>query len=210
MTIQLKICGLTEEQNVYNIIQAAKPDYLGFIFYKHSSRFVENQITPETVKSLPDDIDKTGVFVNSSLANILNVADKYGLDTLQLHGDESPEFCANCKSHDYTVIKVFGVGKALNISLMNKYSEVCDYFLFDTAGAYRGGNGEKFNWMLLNEYALDKPYFLSGGIAPEDVEILRSIEDPKFYGIDINSRFEIEPGIKDVNKIEEFSNQIKK
>ena len=210
MTIKLKICGLTEEQNIYNIIQAVKADYLGFIFYEHSSRFVKNQLTPETVKSLPDDLNKTGVFVNSSLADVLNVAEKYGLDTLQLHGDESPAFCANCKSRNYTIIKVFGVGETLNISLMNKYSEVCDYFLFDTAGRHKGGNGEKFDWKLLNDYNLDKPYFLSGGIAPEDVETIRSITAPGFCGIDINSRFEIKPGIKDVKKIEEFSNQLKK
>jgi len=208
--MELKICGLTDEQNIYNIIQTVKFDYLGFIFHKYSSRFVKKQLTPETIKRLPDDLKKTGVFVNSALADTLNVAEAYGLDTLQLHGDESPAFCASCKSRDYTVIKVFSIGKALNISLMDKYSEVCDYFLFDTAGTYKGGNGKKFNWMLLNEYTLEKPYFLSGGIAPEDVETIRSIKDPKFSGIDINSRFEVKPGIKDVNKIEKFSNQIKK
>ena len=208
--MELKICGLTEEQNIHDIIQAVKPDYLGFIFYKHSSRYVENQLAMETVKSLPDDIHKTGVFVNSPLASVLKIASEYGLDTLQLHGDETPAFCANCKARLYNVIKVISIGKSLDVSLMKQYSEACDYFLFDTAGEYKGGNGEKFNWRLLNEYTLDKPYFLSGGIAPEDAETIRSIKDPKFFGIDINSRFEVKPGIKDIKKIEEFSNRIKK
>jgi phosphoribosylanthranilate isomerase len=207
--MKLKVCGLTDKNNILEMIQEVNPDYLGFIFYEPSPRFVEKRLDSLFVKSLPGDINKTGVFVNSSREYILERSEKYGLKTLQLHGNEDPGFCSQMKSMGYEIIKVFRISESIDISFMQTYQEACDLILFDTAGKYKGGNGLKFNWELLNEYTLDQPYFLSGGISPGDEGIIRSIHDNRLFGVDINSRFELEKGYKNVLKIKQFSNAIK-
>lgn len=207
--MKLKVCGLTDAQNIREILKISTPDYLGFIFYEHSSRYMPDRLKPEDVQSLPEDIQKTGVFVNSPVNQINKMAKVYGLDALQLHGEESPEVCEQLQSLSFTIIKAFRIGESLDNAQLKKYSEVCDYFLFDTAGRYKGGNGKKFNWSILSSYSLDKPYFLSGGIKPEDAVLIAGIRDIRLFGIDVNSGFESTPGIKEASKIQKFNTQLK-
>ncbi len=208
--MKLKVCGLTNAQNIREILKISTPDYLGFIFYEHSSRFMPDRLKPEDVQSLPGDIQKTGVFVNSTVSHINKVAKAYGLNVLQLHGEESPAECERLQSLGFTIIKAFRIENSFDNNQLKKYSDVCDYFLFDTAGRYKGGNGKKFNWDILSSYSLDKPYFLSGGIKPEDASLVAGISDIRLFGIDVNSGFESEPGIKVAAKIQEFNTNLKK
>lgn len=207
--MKLKVCGLTDKQNILEIIRDIHPDYMGFIFYEHSSRFVDNKLEPEYVKTLPDAINKTGVFVDAPGEYILERAKQYGLNTLQMHGNETPGFCRRFIDEGYEVIKVFNIHETFDISTMNEYGESCDYFLFDTAGKYKGGTGVKFNWDMLRQYPLNKPYFLSGGVAPGDEANIKSIKDHRFYAVDINSRFEISKGIKNADQVKQFYNTLK-
>ena len=208
--MKLKVCGLTNAQNIREILKVSTPDYLGFIFYERSSRYMPDRLKPEDVQALPGDIKKTGVFVNSSVNHIIKMAKVYGLHALQLHGEESPEECEHLQSSGLTIIKAFRIGASFDNFLLKKYSHVCDYFLFDTAGRHKGGNGKKFNWDMLSSYSLNKPYFLSGGIKPEDASLVAGIKDVHLFGIDVNSGFESEPGIKVPSKIQEFTAQLKK
>jgi phosphoribosylanthranilate isomerase len=206
--MKLKVCGMTDKENIREILTDIQPDYMGFIFYALSSRFVENKLDPEYVKSLPDGIHKTGVFVDASEDYINDCARQYGLRTLQLHGNENPDFCRHFLEQGYEVIKVFHIYQSFDISMMNAYRDACDFFLFDRAGKYKGGNGVKFNWDILHQYTLQKPYFLSGGITPEDGPNITAIKDKRLYAVDINSRFEIDKGIKNADHIKKFYNKI--
>jgi len=208
--MKLKVCGLTNAQNIREILKVSPPDYLGFIFYEHSSRYMPALLNPEEVQTLPGEIKKTGVFVNSSVNHIIKMAKVYGLHALQLHGEESPEECERLQSLGLTIIKAFRIGASFDNVLLKKYLNVCDYFLFDTAGLCKGGNGKKFNWNILGSYSLNKPYFLSGGIKPEDAALISGINDHRLYGIDVNSGFETEPGIKVPSGIQKFTTQLKK
>lgn len=208
--MKLKVCGLTNAQNIREILKVSAPDYLGFIFYEHSSRYMPDRLKPEDVQELPRNTQKTGVFVNSSVNHITKMARAYGLHALQLHGEESPEECEQLQSLGLTIIKAFRIGASFDNFLLKKYSAVCDYFLFDTAGCHKGGNGKKFNWNILSSYSLNKPYFLSGGIKPEDASLVTGIRDVRLFGIDVNSGFECEPGIKAPSKLQEFTTQLKK
>jgi len=182
---------------------ALQPDYLGFIFYEKSKRNFNGAI-PEISES----IKKTGVFVNATIDFILEKVDRYNLNTVQLHGDESPEFCKELINNQIEVIKVFSVGDNFDFKVIHSYNEVCDYFLFDTKGKERGGNGITFNWNLLQNYSGSKPYFLSGGIGLEEVEdlkyFLKSASSKYCYAIDVNSKFEMESGLKNIEKLKCF------
>jgi phosphoribosylanthranilate isomerase len=207
--MKLKVCGLTDRDNIQRIIRDVSPEYMGFIFYEPSPRYVKYKLDPAFVKSLPDNIRKTGVFVNASIEYMVENGKLYGLNTLQMHGKENPESCRQMGELGYEIIKVFNIDRAFDISAIKVYDGVCDHFLFDTAGKYQGGNGKKFNWDILEQYTLEKSYFLSGGIGPEDVGLIRSIADKKLYGVDINSLFEINKGIKDTQKVNQFSHALK-
>lgn len=189
-----------------NIKQVAElqPDYLGFIFYHRSKRNFDG-IIPE----ISSKIKKTGVFVDESLEFILKKVKKYNLQAVQLHGDESPELCKELKlNKDMEVIKVFSVGESFDFEVLNKYEEVSDYFLFDTKGKEKGGNGSVFNWELLNGYKSKKPFFLSGGIGMKELGVIQNFLKSKAskycFALDLNSKFELEPGVKDVKKLEKF------
>ena len=155
---------------------------------------------------LPNTIKKTGVFVNASLDYIKDIATQHQLQTLQLHGSESPDFCQKLKTTELEIIKAFGVGSNFDFSVLKPYESVCDYFLFDTKGELPGGNGSSFEWSLLRDYPATKPFFLSGGIGPKDQDAISSIINLNLpiYGIDINSKFEIEPGQKNIEQIKQF------
>lgn len=179
-------------------------DFMGMIFYDKSPRFV-NDLNER-------DIDfskkRVGVFVNASREYILQMKEKYKLDMIQLHGDESPEFCASLRNH-IPVMKVFCIENSSDFESTKRYEDSCDYFLFDTKTPYRGGSGEKFDWTILNEYGGSIPFFLSGGISFDDSESIKKISHTKLSGIDINSRFEIKPGLKNIDLINRFIKALK-
>jgi phosphoribosylanthranilate isomerase len=203
MKYKLKVCGMKYADNIREVA-ALRPDYMGFIFYEGSKRFVGNMLDEDLLNSLKD-IKKVGVFVNESFENIVNLQAKYGFDFIQLHGDESPEFCLGLDAFGLPVIKAFNVDHDFDFSKLKGYKDHnCAYFLFDARTEQYGGSGKKFNWKLLEKYDNELPFFLSGGITPEDFEEINKLKGLNVHAIDINSRFETAPGIKDVVKIKNF------
>lgn len=208
----MKICGMLHPDNMLEVA-ALGPDYLGFIFFKGSKRYAGG-LDPEVVKALPQGIQRTGVFVNEEAETVLDLVLVYGLNAVQLHGAESPEYCWDLAQSvkaiqpECKLIKAFGVNADFDFQQLEAYQGRVDYFLFDTQTPAHGGSGKKFDWGLLDKYSLDVPYFLSGGIGPESVEELNKISDPRCYAIDVNSRFELEPGLKDAGKLIEFINRL--
>ncbi len=208
--MKLKICGMKYQENLIEVA-TLQPDYLGFILYEKSSRFFNGSI-PE----LPDSIKKVGVFVDASSEEILDKIKQYHLQVIQLHGEESPEFCFKLKQatsgQNVEIIKVFSLEGDFNFKLLKPYETVCDYYLFDTKGKLPGGNGFKFDWEILKNYPNTKPYFLSGGIGLEDIENIKEFlvmpASQYCYAIDVNSQFELEPGLKDVEKLKSFVTEL--
>jgi len=204
--MKLKICGMKFENNIIDVAEM-QPDYLGFIFYENSKRNF-NGIIPE----IPESIKKIGVFVNTKLDFIVDKIEKYNLQGVQLHGDESPELCASLKEYDVIVIKVFSIKNQFNFSLLDPYEDVCDYYLFDTKGKQPGGNGYPFNWNVLKKYKSNKSYFLSGGIGPNELDalllFLKRPESDLCCTLDLNSKFETASGIKDIKSLKNFKHQL--
>lgn len=184
-------------------------DYAGFIFYHKSPRFVENKIDPLQLKALTS-IQKVGVFVNESKETILQKVDEYGLNMVQLHGDEAPGFCMLLKEK-VEVVKAFRVkGDESLAEILMPYEGAADYFLFDTKAQEYGGTGKKFDWSVLENAAISKPYFLSGGIGSsgmKQVKLFTAAND--VFSLDLNSRFETAPGVKDIDAIREFCRNLK-
>ena len=178
------------------------PDYMGFIFYEKSLRFFEGNL-PE----LPNSVQKVGVFVNAPISDILQKIKKYNLQLVQLHGNESPEICEILKIIDIQVIKVFSVDDNFNFETLAPYETVCDYFLFDTKGENQGGNGTTFNWEILQNYPSKKPFFLSGGIGLEQIKRIKELNLP-IYAIDVNSKFETKPGLKNTLLLKQLQHEI--
>jgi|SRR6185312_2257922 len=208
--MKIKVCG-NRQLDQLKELENIGIDYAGLIFYPQSPRYVLKKITGKEVRDLNLSIPKVGVFVNASEEEIILQVEDFGLDMVQLHGDETASFCSRI-SNRIKVIKAFRIlDVEANIDwLVKEYEEVCDYYLFDKANAgLYGGTGEKFNWNLLENSMIGKPFFLSGGISSEDAEALKTFHHPFFYGVDVNSRFEIEPGIKDMTLIKEFVRQLK-
>ena len=194
---------MKETENIKEI-SALQPDYLGFIFWEKSKRNMTLDVIPE----LPETIKKVGVFVDASIQEIAAKINQYQLDVIQLHGNESVIFCRNVKKLGVEVIKVFSMNSNFNFSLVKEYVLAVDYFLFDTKGKLPGGNGVTFDWKILENYHCDTPYFLSGGIGTTEIdglkEFLKSPAAKKCYAIDVNSRFEKKPGIKNKIKLQKF------
>jgi len=196
--MKIKVCGLKDPENI-EAIAALAPDYMGFIFYAKSPRFAADpQI--EILNNIPGYVYKTAVFVNENADTISALINKYNFDAIQLHGSEHPDFCASFKE-SVTVIKAFGVNKDFNFDDLNPYIDKVDYFLFDTKTDGYGGSGMSFDWSVLNKYKLEIPFFLSGGLSMENLEEVKKIEHPQFYGIDLNSKFEISPGLKNIEML---------
>ena len=213
--MKIKVCGMRDTENISELVKL-KPDYIGFIFYDKSKRFVTN--FPEV--EIPSEIKKVGVFVNESIGKVIEILEENKLDAVQLHGNETPEYCNQLRhselvseSHPIEILKAFSVDNDFDFSKTEPYQKVCDFLLFDTKGNDYGGNGVKFNWQVLDNYKGTTPFLLSGGITKNDVQalfsFLRRQESKKCIGIDINSGFEIEPALKNIEEIKEFKQNLK-
>ena len=200
----LKVCGMRDKNNISDLIEI-QPDFIGLIFHEKSPRNVEIH----TKTSIPSDIGTVGVFVNETEGFVLDKINEFDLKYIQLHGSESPHFCKNIKRLNRKVIKAFNIHPEFDFSELEEYEPYSDYFLFDAFGKNAGGNGITFDWNLLDNYKGDTPFFLSGGIDAEMAENLRTINHPMYKGVDVNSKFEIKPGLKNIEKIKLFKEQIK-
>lgn len=194
----IKVCGITEQDQLNQISEFV--DMTGMIFYPRSPRFLANYIEGNAS-------NRVGVFVNETEEAIRKIADEHKLVVIQLHGSESPELCSALKT-DFKVIKAFGIDETFDFETLNNYSNV-DHFLFDTQTKDHGGSGKQFNWQLLDKYTLNIPFLLSGGIGPEHISEVMNFSHPQFAGIDLNSKFEIQPGIKDIQKLKDFTNELR-
>lgn len=201
--LKLKICGMK-----HNVAEVAnlQPDYLGFIFYDGSPRNFTTQL-PE----LPSELKKVGVFVNASEAFISEKIKTHSLDVIQLHGDESPEFCKNISNMSAVEVwKVFSIKDSFDFSTLTAYELFVDKFLFDTKGKEKGGNGYTFDWTILKEYPSKIPFILSGGIGLDQLEALKEIQKTELpiYAVDVNSRFESQPGLKNTTDLKKFKDEL--
>ncbi len=204
----VKVCGMTDIDNLQAIAKA-KPDYFGFIFYEKSPRFI-------TIETLPDfkSIDKIGVFVNASYDFITENQKQYQLDGVQLHGDEDISYVKALKEklpQDFKIFKAISVENASDFKAISSYENYVDMIVLDTKTKLKGGSGEQFDWDLLDYYKAEIPFLLSGGISAEDINNLIQVEKKhtKMIGVDINSRFELKAGLKDVDKVNTFVNTLK-
>lgn len=205
--MKLKICGLKHSDNIRQVAEQ-NPDFMGFIFYNKSPRFLNDKKLVTVLKEIPHSILKTGVFVNEDPLKMKEIISTYGLNAVQLHGSESPELCDQFKAMGLKVIKAFGIQEASNFAQTKKYDTSCDYFLFDTKTKKHGGSGESFDWTLLKFYNGNTPFLLSGGIGIDDLDEIQKISHPSFAGIDVNSGFEIEPGLKDIGLIQRLNTKL--
>jgi len=221
-SLRIKICGMKKAENIRKVA-ALHPDYLGFIFYEKSPRNFQGEIP-----GIDPNIKKTGVFVNASVNFIIAKVEKYKFQAIQLHGNETPEFCAELKvalneaksfknSASTEIIKVFSIKDEFDFNRLNAFEGKVDYFLFDSKGKNKGGNGITFNWEILKDYPSSTPFFLSGGIGLEEVgqiaefqTYLQKIGKGKLLvAIDVNSRFEVEPGVKNIEDLALFRKKLK-
>jgi phosphoribosylanthranilate isomerase len=211
--MRIKVCGMTKAEQVLQLDELGV-EFAGFIFYPKSPRYVLSHMSKEQLKKLKGKhINKVGVFVNTPVEEVLQLVDACGLYLVQLHGDENPRYCEQIANY-VTVVKAFRLREGEDILWRAKdYQDAADMFLFDTEGAGYGGTGKKFNWDILKGGNVRKPFFLSGGIQPEDVELLKAFEQESvakdLFAIDINSKFELAPGLKDMNKIQAFVKALK-
>lgn len=206
--MKIKICGLKEPENISDIA-SLQPDMMGFIFYPKSKRYVGDNFDSTILSTIPKTICKVGVFVNESIENVLNTANRFQLDAIQLHGDESKEYCSIIRSNGYDIIKAISVQDSLDLNILHSYVSSVDYFLFDTGTKDYGGSGQQFNWEILKDYDLETPFILSGGLGTENISAILSFHHPKCIGVDANSRLEDSPGIKNIELTQSFINSIK-
>lgn len=210
-SLEIKVCGITDINQAI-ALEAMRVDYIGFIFYAPSKRYVLNALTLEELKSYkPLRAKKVGVFVNEPIDSLCAIVEAAGLDLVQLHGDEDETYCAEVKNKlgaQVQLVKVFRVGDKM--PAIESFNEVADYYLFDTDSKMYGGTGAHFNWELLKGNEISKPYFLSGGIGPNDVQGIEVMKQTKagktLAALDINSQFEEAPGVKNLEKIKTFIN----
>jgi phosphoribosylanthranilate isomerase len=215
--MNIKVCGITQFKQLQQL-DGLNIDYAGIIFVKDSPRYVGDLLDKEAVKNADFDLKKVGVFKDPDLIDVIDAIDDYGLDVVQLHGNESPELCDDLSSQA-EVIKVFSIDETVTDidALVANYDGVCDYYLFDTkdllpnssegggAKEQTGGTGKQFDWEILRKAKIEKPFFISGGISLDDVEKIRKFKHLDFLGVDINSQFEKEPGVKDMGKVLAFA-----
>lgn len=195
----VKVCGLRVPEQIREL--DGQVDLLGFNFYASSSRYCKDSLV-YSAKS-----KRTGVFVNATLDEIRERAYAENLQIIQLHGDESPKLCSQLAA-EFEIIKVFRIKEKIDNPLIDRYKPYVTYVLFDTYCDNYGGSGKQFKWSILNEYKGKVPFLLSGGIGPESIEDLKKIKHPLLAGVDINSRFESEPGIKNIEQIIKFKNEL--
>lgn len=196
--MKIKICGLRDQQNIKDIDSEAI-DFIGFIFFEQSPRYVGKSFQmPKTSKL------KVGVFVNETAENILKFRNQYDLDCIQLHGNETVELCKELKEKGCKIIKAFGVSDSFSFQKCTDYELYTDLFLFDNATANYGGSGQLFSWELLANYQGNLPFLLSGGLGLEQMNELKKFTHPKLYGYDFNSALEIAPAYKDIQKVQKL------
>jgi len=204
--MKIKVCGMKFPENI-RAVTALQPDYIGLIFYPHSPRFVGYEPNEE-LTGLRSPAKKVGVFVDKDFSTIKSIIQLYQLDAVQLHGNESAETCAALRE-TVEVIKAFGVDENFDFHQLKNYENKVDYFLFDTKTVVYGGSGKIFDWHVLENYTLNIPFFISGGLSNENIRSVFQFKHPAFYGLDLNSRFEDEPGLKNIKKLEEAFGLIK-
>lgn len=201
--MKIKVCGMRVLENIQQLSKL-DIDFIGLIFYTKSPRACDpKSINWEEIKKIQKEF--VGVFVNEDIENLLSIVKGSPIKTLQLHGTESPEYCRRLKLKGYKIIKAFGIGQDFNWQYCKEYMKDVDYFLFDTQSNNHGGTGKKFDWKVMTNYPFNKPFFLSGGISLEDLSTLLNIELNMMLGVDVNSRFEIEPGLKNIDDINIFT-----
>ncbi|WP_395625475.1 phosphoribosylanthranilate isomerase [Daejeonella sp.] len=214
--MKIKVCGMRDPEN---IVQLAKlnPDYLGLIFYRPSKRFVSNP-DKDVLNSLPKSIKLVGVFVDEEIGEVLNKVKEYDLSAVQLHGSESPIYCQQLKKElsirmsfkKIDLLKAFGLSTSFDFAVLKPFADAVDYFLFDTKTTEHGGSGLTFDWQILRAYTEEKPFFLSGGLAPENIKEIHDLAFDQLYGLDLNSRFESAPGLKDIESLQSTFEFIRK
>ncbi len=207
--LKIKICGLRDPRNIGEIA-GTSPDFMGFVFYPKSPRYAGHTDPVALRRKIPGDIIKTGVFVDEDPVKLSDICREFEISAVQLHGSETPDYCRKVRSAGFITIKAFGVSSYTASGLTEKYSDCCDYFLFDTLTKSHGGSGRRFNWDTLHGIRPSRPYFLSGGIGIDSIDYLKNFDEENLFGIDINSRFELSPGVKDVKLITKFINEIRK
>lgn len=209
--MRIKVCGMTRMAQLKELEEIGA-DFAGLIFYSRSPRCVlKSELNPAYLKRERSTINKVGVFVNESVELVLKAVDEWKLDMVQLHGDETPRYCEQVSNHVNTV-KAFRIGADSNVPYkVHPFMEAVDLFLFDSLGKQYGGTGEQFDWNLLKKANLQKPYFLSGGLGMEDLKRVQDFaaSEKNFFSLDVNSRFELSPGVKDMAKLKDFIRSIK-
>ncbi len=206
--MQLKICGMKYPENIAEVA-GLQPDYLGFIFYENSPRDFTREMP-----TLNQNIKKVGVFVNASAEKIQEKITAFSLDCIQLHGEETPEFCEQMRAlyPKLELWKVFSIGNDFSFEVLTPYEKFVTHFLLDTKGKNKGGNGITFNWEILKNYTSQKPFILSGGIGLEELDAIGELAKTNLpiHAIDVNSKFEIHPGLKNIKTLKAFKNRLKK
>jgi phosphoribosylanthranilate isomerase len=208
--MMLKICGMRDKVNIEAIL-TVKPALMGFIFYDRSPRFVGETLSPDFTRLVGRQVQTIGVFVNADILTISTTVERYHLGGVQLHGSETPEFCVELRealAKDTLLMKAFSIATNEDFMRVADYQSYIDTALFDTKGVHHGGNGTRFDWTLLNDYHADIPFFLSGGIGLEHVSEIKQIRHHQFVGVDVNSRFETSPAVKDVKILTQFAKEI--
>lgn len=203
--LRIKVCGMKFTTN-REAVENLGVDFLGYIFYADSKRYIgKNPEQGLFAAKKP----KVGVFVDENAFEIMGLAKNLGFEYVQLHGKENPKTCQLLKNQGLKIIKAFSVDEKFKFFVTQPYEKVADFFLFDTKTKLPGGSGEKFNWDILKNYEGHTPFFLSGGISPDDVKSIKEIDHPKFTGVDLNSGFEDEPGLKNIEKLKQFISELK-
>lgn len=203
----IKVCGMRDDKNIDSLIKL-EPDFIGLIFYEKSLRYVGSTPTEIQAKELQG-VKKVGVFVNQSQDFIVQTIKRFKLDAIQLHGSESPEFCKELKNNGIMVIKAFSIANAEDLKIVASYDNSVHMNLLDTKTVLMGGSGRKFDWTLLQDYSSKTPFLLSGGIDDTDIDAILAIDNPLFAGIDLNSKFETEPAVKNIDKLERFFKKVR-
>lgn len=205
--MKLKVCGMRARQNIIDLL-VLEPDYMGFIFYEQSPRNASNILNMELLRSFPACTKKVGVFVNEEINKVAETVMKFELDVVQLHGDETVEYVLKLKEKGLSIIKAFSIDKKFDFDQVPYYEPYVDYFLFDTKGEVRGGTGKKFDWGLLKNYNRNVPYFLSGGIDLANLTDLEVLSGKNLHAIDVNSKFETQAGLKNIEKLKRLKSEI--
>lgn len=197
---------MRDSSNINELLKL-QPDFIGFILYPGSKRYLGDDYVLEN--EIPDAVKKVGVFVNAIIKDVSHWKVRLNLDYIQLHGNEAPEYCKEIHRMGLKIIKAFGISPDFDFSSLQEYVPTCDYFLFDTKTPVHGGSGQKFDWNIINNYSYEKPFFLSGGIKPEDAGKIIPDNYQNLFAIDINSGFESAPAMKDIQLIGQFIHSIR-